>query len=77
MSDTLIFALGSGVFAITTLASLWVGYLLMQRHWVEENPGLTDEGDHIRPLFTATYPEQRPTRETGPFIPVLPQPPTL
>ena len=59
MSNTLIFAMGCAVFAITTLASLWVGYLLMQRQWVAQNPELTDETDRIRPLFSRAYPEQR------------------
>lgn len=59
MSDTLIFATGCIVFAVTTLASLWAGYLIMQRWWVVQNPELTDEGDDIRPLFGRSYPEQR------------------
>lgn len=59
MSDTILFAIGCCVFAVTTLASLWAGYLLMQRQWVEQNPELTDEEDHIRPLFSRTYPEQQ------------------
>ncbi|MGB5755656.1 MAG: hypothetical protein WBM50_01975 [Acidimicrobiales bacterium] len=59
MSATLlIFVFGCTLFALTTLASLWVGYLTMQRAWVAQNPELTTKNDDIRPLFSKTYPEQ-------------------
>lgn len=58
--DTLLILIaGCAVFAVTTLAALWTGYLLLQERWVAENPHLTFEDDGIRPLFEQTYPEQR------------------
>lgn len=77
MSDTVILALGSGVFAITTLASLWVGYLVMQRQWVAENPELTDESDQIRPLLHRTYPEQLDDTRASDLIASTAKPPVL
>ncbi|MEM7324847.1 MAG: hypothetical protein AAF531_17300 [Actinomycetota bacterium] len=59
MSNTVIFAAGSTIFALTTLASLWAGYLFFQRHWVSQNSNLTSVEDHIRPLLRRFYPEQR------------------
>lgn len=58
-STTLILIAGSAVFAITTLAALWTGYLLMQQWWVAENPELTDADDQISPLIKDSYPQQR------------------
>ncbi|MEM7349225.1 MAG: hypothetical protein AAF657_00365 [Acidobacteriota bacterium] len=60
MTDTtvLILVAGCAVFAVTTLAALWTGYLLMQQRWVTENPGLTFEDDEIRPLFAGVYLQQ-------------------
>ncbi|MDH3681019.1 MAG: hypothetical protein OEV40_13850 [Acidimicrobiia bacterium] len=57
MSTTLLLAVGCIVFAITTLASLWAGYLLLQRAWVNQNPELASAGDKIRPLFASDTPE--------------------
>ncbi len=62
MSDLIIFAAGCIVFAITTLASLWAGYLFFQREWVAQNRDLTTVEDRIRPLFRRFYPEQRPRK---------------
>ncbi len=50
-----IFAAGCTVFALTTLASLWAGYLAMQRAWVDENAELLIEEDNVRPLLSKTY----------------------
>ena len=61
MSSTmLILIAGCTVFAVTTLAALWTGYLLTQHRWVTDNVDLTDSDDAIRPLFSAVYPEQLP-----------------
>ncbi|MEM7349234.1 MAG: hypothetical protein AAF657_00410 [Acidobacteriota bacterium] len=54
----LILIAGCAVFAVSTLAALWTGYLLMQQRWVAENPELTNEDDAIRPLFAQVYTEQ-------------------
>lgn len=60
MSSTLLVLIaGCTVFALTTFASLWVGYLLMQARWVAENPELASDEDAIRPLFSSAYPQQR------------------
>lgn len=61
-TDTIILAAGCTVFALTVLAALWTGYLLLQRQWVAENAELTNSDDHIRPLLTTTYPEQQDTQ---------------
>ena len=61
-TTTFILIAGSAIFAITTLAALWTGYLLMQERWVNENADLTDEEDLIRPLFKPAYPEQQDDR---------------
>ena len=60
MSDgtVLILIAGSVVFAVTTLAALWAGYLLFQQRWVTDNSDLTFEDDDIRPLFADAYEEQ-------------------
>ena len=71
MSDGTILILIAGVvvFAVTTLAALWTGYLLLQQRWVAENPGLTFEDDDIRPLFAAAYDEQLGRRQAqGPTV---------
>lgn len=68
-ATTVILIAGCTVFAITTLAALWTGYLLMQERWVNENAQLTDEKDSIRPLFHSTYPEQQPAA-----VPTTPKP---
>lgn len=62
-STTLILIAGCAIFAVTTLAALWTGYMLLQQRWVTENAELTDEEDLIRPLFTSAYPEQRDDQE--------------
>ena len=64
MSTTLLFAVGCILFAVTTFASLWVGYLLLQRAWVNQNPELTSEEDSINPLFAKSYPQQRRLQST-------------
>ncbi len=64
-STTLILIAGCTVFAVTTLAALWTGYLLMQARWVAENSDLTSKDDDIHPLFNSTYPEQRDLPEPG------------
>ena len=51
MSTLLIFIFGIVVFTIATLASLWTGYLALQRVWVDENPGVPQDDDDIRPLI--------------------------
>jgi hypothetical protein len=61
-STTLILIAGCTVFAVTTLAALWTGYLLLQHLWVTENSDLTYEDDAIRPLLAEVYPEQRGRR---------------
>lgn len=62
MSTSLLFAVGCVVFATTTLASLWVGYLLLQRAWVNQNPELATASDHIGPLLARNHPtQQRPS----------------
>jgi hypothetical protein len=61
MSVMLIFIAGTIVFSIVTLATLWAGYLSVQRAWVSENSELVDEDiDDIRPLV-GQYPELRDT----------------
>lgn len=61
----LILVAGSIVFAASTLAALWTGYLLMQHRWVAENPELTFEDDDIRPLLAPVYPEQLGRRQAA------------
>lgn len=73
-TTTLILVAGCTVFAVTTLAALWTGYMLMQQRWVAENANLTDKDDLIRPLFTSTYPEQREPGQQASVINPEPKP---
>ena len=47
---TLLLVIGCVVFATTTMATLWVGYILLQQAWLTENPELSSEADEIRVL---------------------------
>ena len=69
-STTVILIAGCTVFAITTLAALWAGYLALQERWVEENLHLTYEDDGIRPVRARAYPLQRGRRR--PTLPTQP-----
>ena len=58
MSDLAIILVGVGLFVITTVASLWTGYLVFQRNWVAQNLDLTDPHDDITPLFKDAYSDE-------------------
>lgn len=66
MSTTLLFVIGCTVFAITTMAALWAGYIAFQRAWVNQNSELATEADEVGTLLTGNLGEQhRPlTTET-------------
>ena len=53
-SSTFILTAGCVVFAVVTVASLWVGYILLQRAWVAQNPDLSPEDGSIGPFLAAS-----------------------